>query len=203
MKDARTKLTAVFDKQKELMEKYEVIEHENGFNVPSNIPVDINDKFDQHRLKDFAWRITEELAEAIEQIRFRNVKEAHGELADVLHFMAEMTILAGLEDEAIKVFEESPWSSIKVAQELKDDENYTRYYGELTYTLAMACHELKNKPWKQSHRETDEGAFTLYMKSFWRNFIYLCHETLLQADELFEEYHSKHAINKDRQKNGY
>lgn len=60
------KLEAIFNRQKELMEKYHHIEAKSGLCQTSDCPVNLDDKRGQARLKDFAWRATEEVAEALE-----------------------------------------------------------------------------------------------------------------------------------------
>ena len=60
------KLVAIFNRQKELMTKYHDIEERSGLLQTSDCPVNLDDKKGQARLKDFAWRITEEVGEAID-----------------------------------------------------------------------------------------------------------------------------------------
>lgn len=62
------KLEAIFNRQKELMEKYHHIEAKSGLLQTADCPVNLDDKRGQARLKDFAWRTTEEIAEALETI---------------------------------------------------------------------------------------------------------------------------------------
>lgn len=191
------KITDIFNKQRELMEKYEHIEADNGFRQPFAIPVDINFNHDQARLKDFAWRITEEMAEAIEQLLSGNWDAAREELADVLHFMSELTILLGREElieDLVNDFAKSKPSRMF--------EPLTQY-GLITYHLSMTMHELKNKPWKQSHRPTNEEKFDEYYKLFWNNYLDLCINVGMNIPQLFEEYMKKHQVNVDRQKSGY
>ena len=60
------KLEAIFNRQRELMEKYHHIESKSGLCQTEDCPVNLDDKRGQARLKDFAWRATEEVAEAFE-----------------------------------------------------------------------------------------------------------------------------------------
>ena len=62
------RLVAIFNRQKELMEKYHHIELNIGLMQTEDCPVNLHDKRGQARLKDFAWRATEEVAEAMETI---------------------------------------------------------------------------------------------------------------------------------------
>jgi hypothetical protein len=62
------RLEAIFNRQIELMAKYHDIEKNIGLMQTEDCPVNLHDKRGQARLKDFAWRATEEVAEAMETI---------------------------------------------------------------------------------------------------------------------------------------
>jgi hypothetical protein len=98
-------LEEIFARQRELMEKYHVIEAKNGLLQTPDIPVNLHDAKGQARLKDFAWRITEELGEAMNCLKNKpwkqtqmltDVKHYYEELADAFHFFVELCILSGL-----------------------------------------------------------------------------------------------------------
>jgi len=100
------KLEAIFKRQNELIAKYHVIESDNGFVFPKEIPLNLDSPQAQLRLKEFAWRITEELAEAMSCLKNKPWKSTHmetdkshyfEELADAFHFFVEMVILSGLD----------------------------------------------------------------------------------------------------------
>src|ERR1700744_6362039 len=61
--------------------------------------LNLNDRFSQLRLKDFAWRITEELAEATECFNHKPFNRTHflEELIDALHFSVELCCYSGIE----------------------------------------------------------------------------------------------------------
>ena len=93
----------IFERQKELMEKYREIE-----NMPREI--DINTKKGQVWLKDFAWRITEELGEAMNCLKNKPWKQTEmltdvdhykEELADAFHFFIELCIISGISSEEL------------------------------------------------------------------------------------------------------
>jgi hypothetical protein len=67
------KLKMIFDKQRQLMIKFDEIEKENGFSNSQNC-FDINAQQTQHRLRDFSWRVTEELAEAMACLKINHGK---------------------------------------------------------------------------------------------------------------------------------
>ena len=59
-------LKAIFDRQKSLMGKYHDIELKSGLLQTEDCPVNLDDKRGQARIKDFSWRVTEELGEALD-----------------------------------------------------------------------------------------------------------------------------------------
>ena len=98
-------LTAIFEKQKALHEKYVDIESKKGI-LTSAGPVDINTCTGQQVLKDFMWRVTEEIGETANCLKNKPWKqseiltdEAHyrEELIDALHFFIELLILSGFD----------------------------------------------------------------------------------------------------------
>lgn len=104
------KLEAIFKRQQELMRKYHVIEMKNGLLQTHSVPVDKDSRHGQARLKDFAWRITEELGEAMNCLKNKPWKQTHietdavhyeEEIADAFHFFIELCILSGLDAESL------------------------------------------------------------------------------------------------------
>ena len=98
------KLELLFARQRELMEKYEPIERANGLLQTSDVPVKLDSYQGQARLKDFAWRITEELGEAMNCLKMKPWKQTPQvtdrehyleELVDAAHFFFELLILSG------------------------------------------------------------------------------------------------------------
>ena len=61
-------LKAIFERQRELMEKYHDIELKSGLLQTEDCPVNLDDKRGQARIKDFSWRITEEIGEALDAL---------------------------------------------------------------------------------------------------------------------------------------
>ena len=90
-------LKAIFDRQKELMAKYHDIELRSGLMQTEDCPVKLDDKRGQARIKDFAWRVTEEVGEALDAYYQNDMVHFAEELIDGLHFLTELTILSGLD----------------------------------------------------------------------------------------------------------
>ncbi len=104
------KLETIFKRQLELIEKYHVIEKANGLLITEDVPVDLDSAKGQQRLKDFAWRVTEELGEAMNCLKNKPWKQTQmetdkehfvEEIADAFHFFIELCILIGLDAESL------------------------------------------------------------------------------------------------------
>jgi len=228
---AGDRLKNIFDRQRELMAKYHHIEKANNLLLSEDVPVDLDDKYGQARLKDFAWRFTEELGEALDALLKHADEPAHGmeEVADALHFLAEFTILAGI-----------PWDGVIPPTGTSDGDGLTKlfslsgdgdalylnyeiwkpgeffgqkgitYYevismlvGQVIAPLAMACNCLKNKPWKQTHMPTDYKHFRHYIQVTWWEFIRLAREWGFTEESLYEMYFGKADVNAFRQRSNY
>mgnify|MGYP001407039859 FL=1 len=208
------KLEQIFNEQRSHMEKYAKIESDNGLLQTADIPVDLQDRFGQARLKDFAWRISEEMGEALDEIENDGpLEDYHEEMSDVLHFLAEFTILAGLEPKDLITIESS--EGYLEALYAQSEQNIHLLggrpgYSQLAYQtgvflqkLAMTCNLLKNKPWKQSVRETDPEQFRLRLITVWEAYIAVCRVINVGPDKLHQLYFRKSEINKIRQQTGY
>lgn len=195
------KLEAIFTRQKELMEKYHYIEERSGLCQTSDCPVNLDDKRGQARIKDFAWRITEEVGEALDAVA--DEEHHYEELIDGLHFLTELTILAGRDyynivpntsgDYLESIIDASPTKSFSIKGSL--------YI--LIRELGMMCNCLKNKPWKQSQMRTDLNAFYTRLTNVWISYISLLTNAGLSADDIANIYLKKSQVNKFRQRSNY
>lgn len=101
------KLEYLFKAQEELYKKYIPLEKKNIPGIHDICPVDIESPSGQYRIKDYLWRITEEIGESFDaythlafdgdsiskEKRIIHVKE---ELGDALHFYLELFIHLGM-----------------------------------------------------------------------------------------------------------
>lgn len=223
------RLQEIFDRQASLMHKYEEIEEQNGLLQTPDIPVDLNDRFGQARIRDFAWRMTEELGEALEALHDGRLADHHEELADALHFLAELTILTGYkpeelggfsdlgeEDDILILLYEQAFRNIRKTNDsfrvakwiepgaLNRNSLGMRYAtGQVIENLALMINTLKNKAWKQSHRETDIARFKHYLDQTWISFCGLCLRAEIDDRLLYDLYFGKAQVNKTRQETGY
>jgi len=197
-------LEEMFDRQKELMIKYHDIEKKNGVGSGAILPdkFDIDDPRCQYVCKDFAWRITEELAECMDAPRDH---EAHRfeEAADALHFILELLIMNGIGAEDFPIYktgDDRLKSLYKSSPALP-----TIQYGFtiLIIELGMAMNCLKNKPWKQAQMETDVEKFhgqLMRVLILWASFAEAIGMTYEKA---YDYYFKKSEVNKFRQRSQY
>lgn len=202
-------LQAIFNRQKSLMRKYHDIELRSGLLQTEDCPVNLDDKRGQARIKDFSWRVTEELGEALDAKA--NSDHYQEELIDGLHFLTELTVLAGKDydtilPESIHTYHED--HLMDLVEEAKNQMN--EYGGNLTYwvtkfieQLAMMCNCLKNKPWKQSMMKTDQEAFYHRLTNVWVYYITILVVSGMNAQDIANIYLKKSQVNQFRQRSNY
>lgn len=195
-------LKAIFERQRELMEKYHDIELKSGLLQTEDCPVNLDDKRGQARIKDFSWRITEEIGEALDALENEEGEAAllhfHEELIDGLHFLTEMTILTGYdisEKHTLKeLIEQGTYRDCYTLNDLVSD--HVCYSG-------MMCNCLKNKPWKQTMMKTNKENFYKHLELVWVNYIAILTSQDLTEQEILDIYFRKSQVNKFRQRSNY
>lgn len=214
-------LDLLFARQHYLAEKYLPIEKENGLLQTEDIPVDINDRKAQARLKDFAWRVSEELYEATDALITHqdNINHFLEEMIDALHFFLELNILCGIDPQKIKEYFALPddvdklFSLHHLVMNLPFAQNNVdiQYIPDacLIYTtigqpIGNAMNKLKNKPWKQSHMVTEYDQFIDCLIPAWVGFFrVLGLKHGLTAEQIFTLYFKKSEVNKFRIRSNY
>ena len=148
-------LKSIFERQKELMVKYHDIELKSGLLQTEDCPVNLDDKRGQARIKDFSWRITEEIGEALDAITNELGESAllhfHEELIDGLHFLTEMTILTGYD-----ITKDYTLSDLINLGTVRSSYTLNDLVSDHVMYLGMMCNCLKNKPWKQTMMKTNK-----------------------------------------------
>ena len=196
----------IFKKQMSLAIKYSDIESMGDLlNTTKN---NIDTAKGQKWIKDFAWRTTEELAEAFEALELMDKKEKgeklntkeqedeywlhfQEELADALHFLTELTIIAGYDYKIVP----------NNAHENIEDTDTGAW--KTIYNLGLMCNCLKNKPWKQTQMLTDRPKFEKYLKSTWIAMLKLLFITMGSYQAIYMFYFKKSEVNKFRQRSKY
>jgi len=217
------RLFAIFQRQHVLMGKYHEIESKNGFNAMA-APVDLHDRQAQARLKDFAWRVTEELAEATEaRAKHANIPQHfYEELSDAYHFFVELLILSGFSSSHLsdlssigyEVHYDEKWPCnlhrlFEIRKQIASTglrHNSVQINGrcyQVIESLGCAMNCLKNKPWKNTHMLTDANLFKAHLIAAHGKFIDLCISSGMDHDFLYTIYFKKSEVNKFRQRSNY
>lgn len=195
-------LTSIFKRQRELMEKYHDIELKSGLLQTEDCPVNLDDKKGQARIKDFSWRITEEIGEALDAITFETGESAllhfHEELIDGLHFLTEMTILTGYNIEERYTLKQL----IEIGSD-RDCYTLNDLISDQVMYLGMMCNCLKNKPWKQTMMKTNKENFYKHLEKVWINYISILTSQGFTEDDILDIYLKKSQVNKFRQRSNY
>ena len=199
---AGDKLEAIFNRQKELMEKYHYIEQRSGLLQTEDCPVDLNDKRGQARLKDFSWRVTEELGEALDALRIQDFEHYSEELIDGLHFLTELSILSGVEFKFLSDYSEEDSLEYLYNKNKRDISELNNLITTYVENIGMMCNCLKNKAWKQTNMLTDKNNFFNKLKSVWDIYISIL-STQLTCDDIVDIYLRKSQVNKFRQRSQY
>lgn len=208
-------LKAIFYRQKSLMGKYHDIELKSGLLQTEDCPVNLDDKRGQARIKDFSWRVTEELGEALDAKA--TTEHYQEELIDGLHFLTELTILAGKDYNTILPPDAAPYCEDHLedlVENAKETISRKAERGENSYSLdfwvsrfieqlAMMCNCLKNKPWKQSMMKTDREAFYLRLAEAWACYITILVVSGMNAQDIAGTYLKKSQVNRFRQRSNY
>lgn len=203
------KLQAIFTRQKSLMDKYHDIELRSGLLQTEDCPVNLDDKRGQARIKDFSWRVTEELGEALDAKATKDHYQE--ELIDGLHFLTELTILAGKDYHNLLPEGTALYSKDRLEDLVKNAKEYISLNGNnLNYwvskfieNLGMMCNCLKNKPWKQSMMKTDRNVFYGRLADVWVLYITILVVSGMNADSIVITYLKKSQVNKFRIRSAY
>lgn len=203
------KLQAIFTRQKSLMDKYHDIELRSGLLQTEDCPVNLDDKRGQARIKDFSWRVTEELGEALDAKATKDHYQE--ELIDGLHFLTELTILAGKDYHNILPEGTALYHNDRLEDLVENAKGCISWKGDnLEYwvskfieNLGMMCNCLKNKPWKQSMMKTDQNAFYGRLAEVWVLYITLLVVSGMDADSIATTYLKKSQVNKFRIRSAY
>jgi len=203
------RLEAIFNKQKMLYNRYGVIEEAKGIGhgILNQGVFNIDDARSQYLVKDFCWRVTEELAEAAEAFSDQHYEHGREELADAFHFLVELCIIVGISHKDFTLAPKNRLSAIykrycAIPVDRLTTSNADLMWG-VTVELGLAANCLKNKPWKQTQMETDEKKFIRRVKGAFIAFIVVCDFNGMGPDELFETYFKKSEVNKFRIRSEY
>lgn len=200
-------LSFLLSKQAELVTKYKDIEK-----MPK-LPMAIDTHEAQTWVKDFFWRVTEELAEAIEA--FEKDEEDHflEELSDALHFYLEIFILIDYrpqykDDAHLESMIQQITELKKRAREGRGEWSIQSDYEEIAYEciyhMGLAANCLRNKKWKQSQVFVDKEKFySLLSTGFIHLLSLMIYAGVTTKFDLLNLYYKKFQVNQFRQESKY
>jgi hypothetical protein len=216
-------LLAIFTRQQELMNKYREIEK-----MPDVF--DLNTYVGQSWVKDFCWRVTEELAEASEHyqkiLHICKFPMEHGEsemeisrqlffeeLSDALHFLVELSLIVGVDYQGFSDLTANSdlqtimdcWDGGNDADMVVTDPSIIvhSHMWDIVYELGLLGNCLKNKRWKQSPVLTDMSNLNKHLIRTFMALFGLLGFLKLDAKEVYVLYYKKSVVNKFRQDSGY
>jgi dimeric dUTPase (all-alpha-NTP-PPase superfamily) len=202
-------LADIFEHQEKLFWKYKEIE---GMEFTGKC-VNVHTAAGQKWLKDFLWRVTEELGESFEAaVEHEDTNHQVEELADALHFFVEFCIIAGVTPDELPTIEECVKTTSKILGmgHLSFDE--ADFYWSTIYHLGLVGNTLKNKPWKKTQMKTDLAEFKRHLVNAYSALIscfVIVHwnsdveDPEIITQEIYNFYFKKNAVNQFRQKSNY
>jgi len=213
-------LEAIFAKQHALAEKYGPIERKNGFHERVTMPLNIQDRFAQYLVKDYAWRFTEEITESLECLQpyhgqiWENAPEVmhfQEELIDALHFLTELTGCLSITADDVSNPPRPEYNAASGRIEyllghpvpptsVRSIENVAF---KAILDMGLAMNMLKCKPWKVTHMPTDEARFKAQVVHVWHSFFRLLNSAQLDAKGVYDLYVRKNEVNQFRQRSKY
>ncbi len=200
---------AIFARQQELAEKYREIEGMGQLLDEEHRKTNLDTLFGQVWLKDFAWRVTEELTESIEPVvdkrdSFTEMHKLHylEELSDALHFMTELCIIANIKaEELIPIEDIAPVLAYEISPEHADE--IALQHWAVVYQLGLFCNCLKNKKWKQTQMMTDRKKAIKYAVQAFAQLILCFKKAGCSNEDIYTLYFKKSEVNKFRQRSNY
>ena len=194
------KLIAMFNRQKELMEKYHEIEKASGVGyglLKEGESFHLDNQRSQELCKNFAWRVTEELTESFEAKVNWDRHHQFEELADALHFMLELLLVNNINYNDMMIASDK--DKLERLFNIIEAGDYFRPI----YLLGLAMNCLKQKPWKQTHVLTDSTKFRLHLVGAFYAIIGTMKCVGMDAKMCYEYYFKKSEVNKFRQRSQY
>lgn len=202
------RLKEIFQRQHELADRFNEIERSNDFIVP-RMPVDLRSYRGQARIREMAWRVTEEVGEVVEAIQIAQLRDGRSyndvwtEMVDVLHFLVEFYLVAGITPEELVPHPDSDLLSASfLSRDAAEGLSGFALVTSIPILLAEATHGLKNRPWKNSWRETDISEFKLKAIRVFNRFTLTASALGMSANSLYWGYFKKAETNAERIQSG-
>lgn len=210
------RLAEIFQRQTEYLSSLAPIYLSHGPEIDWHalpFPWPIDGRVAQEGFRLLAWRCTEEVIEAIE-LHYNHIgpleshkQKFHEEISDAFHFLIELTLALGIgEHELISGIEgvhrfnptnDYLYSTFKSVGN-GSGETIPQRWGMFVYQLGLAMHELRQRPWRIDHRPTNRQRLVARMNAAFITFVCACRRSGISADDLYDAYFAKSAINFQR-----
>ncbi len=194
----RDRLEEIFKRQHELAKRYQEVEERSGVGraLVAGRRFDLDDIRCQYVLKDFAWRTMEEVGEALDaQVNGGSPDHAHEEIADGLHFLTELCILAGVGPGDIDL---AVGEGDMLDRTFRAGMSVGGSLHAFVQKIGMAMNCLKQKPWKQTSFRTDVTRLKFWLILSYRAYCGLAAEFGMTAESLYDLYFKKNKVNNFR-----
>lgn len=203
-------LAEIFDAQEKLLRSLAPIYHHNGFLVKIQFPMELDNRFAQEEFRLLAWRITEEVYEALQEYDRglqRDEDKYREEVADVMHFFAELAIVCGFSSTQIATGGEAAMLldgadylvlSFERVQLYPLNLNPREAWGMFLTTLAHLMMEFRQRPWRTDDRKTDPESLLRAFAISWFGFCTAAACTGVSPRILHYHYFLKQRINHKR-----
>jgi hypothetical protein len=153
--------------------------------------IEVNSATGQVLIKDFLWRITEEVGEALEALAKSEPQEkTYEEMADALHFVLGLCVITQKRHLFVEMY-------------TKDHYPSPGSMDHFVMSMGILGNTLKMKPWKQTPVLTDEAYFDDCLMRMIASFISLVNYFGMGNEKLYDYYYRKSEVNLFRIRSNY
>lgn len=201
-------LYEIFDAQEKLLRSLAPIYEHNEFFEKNKFPFNLDSRHAQEEFRLLAWRISEEVYEALEEYDKGNVNEYREEVADVMHFFAELAIICGVSSTEVATGGDAnmllPDGGDYLAASFDRANMYPmrltaqQAWGLFLTAFAHLMMEFKQRPWRTDNRPSDPGRVKHFFGVAWFSFVTACICTGIDASILHHHYFLKQQTNQKR-----
>lgn len=194
-KDVGEEAKIIWARQNELEDTYWKIEKREAK------VVNLDSRYGQILIKDFLWRITEEVGESLEAFfdfegePEKKLDKVREEIIDGLHFLVGLCILTNAEYWWTRGYTET--------DERSGEKSYKNAVVGVIYGLGLVGNTLKLKPWKQTEVLTDGAVFYRNLYKLVKEYMNLCESVGMNRELTFDYYYRKSEVNLFRIRSKY
>ena len=174
-------LESIFQRQKELAERFHRIETSN-LGLTHSIPIDLDSFHGQAVMRLFVTYFVEEMWEFNKAETADSQRE---ELADALHFLVELMLMGGVTPLALNTM-----PVLRLPEYVSGS------------SVGILLHALRNRPWKLYVGQANLGNIRYALCMVYREFLNLVEEAGVEEKDLIDAYFDKVKVNHTRINSG-